>query len=150
MKRLLMMALAICSMTVAFAQKDNSSNLQGGRVFSVEQYTQNMVSKLGLDDSQAAKVKALNEKYASILQGPGRGPRPPRDNMQGESGQMKQQPPQLTDEQKQEMESKMKEMRTQRESYNKELKSILSDSQYKSYEKMQPQRPRGPQQEAKD
>lgn len=137
MKKLTLLIMAVLCMTYAMAQNSNESAQGRPQPMTVEQMTENMVTKLGLSDEQATKLKALNTKYASVLQGPRmRGGRPQMMDRDSTA----QQPPQPTEEQRQEMMTKMKEMRTQREAYNTELKAILTDAQYETYQKMMPQR----------
>ncbi len=94
-------------------------------------------NKLGLNDEQYAKVKALNEKYADILKRPAmRGMRP-----NGFGNMDNGERPQMTEE----MKNMMEEHRTKRLAYENELKSILSTSQYTTYQNMMPKRGhRGP------
>ena len=93
-----------------------------------------MTQKLGLNADQQKKVEALNKKYESVLR-PGRGGS--RHQMNQSAGQNKEsgQRPELTDEQK----AQMKQRFEQRAAYEKELKGILSEDQYKTYQQMRPQ-----------
>src|SRR5574344_720242 len=138
MKKIMLTMIAAMTMSLAMAQ--NPSDGKPNRhpePMTVEQITTQMQTKLGLNDEQYAKVKALNEKYADILKRPAmRGMRPNGfGNM--ENGER----PQMTEE----MKNMMEEQRTKRLAYKNELKSILSTSQYTTYQNMMPKRRhRGP------
>lgn len=129
-----------------------------------EEMTDRMAQELKLTDAQKAQVLALNKEYKDVLKAP-RGPRGPRpDGMRkpgkkvdfkgGKPEKMKdkkaekklekadaqtgatapQQPgnrPELTDAQK----AEMKKHHEQRSAYDKKLKEILNDEQYKSWKK---------------
>lgn len=134
------MLTIIAAMTMSLAMAQNPSD---GRPknrpepMTLEQITTQMQSKLGLNDEQYAKVKALNEKYADILKRPAmRGMRP-----NGFGNMDNGERPQMTEE----MKNMMEEHRTKRLAYENELKSILSTSQYTTYQNMMPKRGhRGP------
>jgi hypothetical protein len=104
-----------------------------------------MAQDLKLTDEQKTKVLALNKEYQDVLKAP-RGPRGPRpEGKQGkrpqtdgkteateqQGGKQKGQRPELTEEQK----AKMKAHHAKREEYDKKLKQILTDDQYKSWKK---------------
>lgn len=99
----------------------------------VQRRTDDAVGKYGLDEAQAKKLLELNQKYDTLMMrpmgGPGRGPRPDR-----------QQP---TDEQKAKMEEGRKKMEEARKAYDAELQGILTTEQYEKY-KADSQRRRGP------
>ena len=134
------MLTMIAAMTMSLAMAQNPSD---GRPknrpepMTLEQITTQMQSKLGLNDEQYAKVKALNEKYADILKRPAmRGMRP-----NGFGNMDNGERPQMTEE----MKNMMEEHRTKRLAYENELKGILSTSQYTTYQNMMPKRGhRGP------
>jgi len=130
------MMVAAC-MTTAMAQ-NQQCNQQPPKQMTADERTEQMVSKLGLNDTQAAQVKELNNNYQDIFKGPNGGGRPPR--MDGNNQNSKPSaPPQMTDEQK----ARMEQMKTKRTEYETKLKAILSDEQYSTYQKMQPQRGNG-------
>ena len=134
------MLTMIAAMTMSLAMAQNPSDGKPNRhpePMTVEQITTQMQSKLGLNDEQYAKVKALNEKYADILKRPAmRGMRP-----NGFGNMDNGERPQMTEE----MKNMMEEHRTKRLAYENELKSILSTSQYTTYQNMMPKRGhRGP------
>lgn len=134
------MLTIIAAMTMSLAMAQNPSDGKPNRhpePMTVEQITMQMQTKLGLNDEQYAKVKALNEKYADILKRPAmRGMRP-----NGFGNMDNGERPQMTEE----MKNMMEEHRTKRLAYENELKSILSTSQYTTYQNMMPKRGhRGP------
>ena len=134
------MLTIIAAMTISLAMAQNSSDGKPNKhpePMTVEQITTQMQTKLGLNDEQYAKVKALNEKYADILKRPAmRGMRP-----NGFGNMDNGERPQMTEE----MKNMMEEHRTKRLAYEKELKGILSTSQYTTYQNMMPKRGhRGP------
>lgn len=129
------MLTIIAAMTMSLAMAQNPSDGKPNRhpePMTVEQITTQMQTKLGLNDEQYAKVKALNEKYADILKRPAmRGMRP-----NGFGNMDNGERPQMTEE----MKNMMEEHRTKRLAYENELKSILSTSQYTTYQNMMPKR----------
>lgn len=134
------MLTIIAAMTMSLAMAQNPSDGKPNRhpePMTVEQITTQMQTKLGLNDEQYAKVKALNEKYADILKRPAmRGMRP-----NGFGNMDNGERPQMTEE----MKNMMEEHRTKRLAYENELKGILSTSQYTTYQNMMPKRGhRGP------
>jgi Skp family chaperone for outer membrane proteins len=139
MKKFMLTMIAAMTMSLAMAQNPSDGRpMNHPEPMTVEQITTQMQNKLGLTDEQFAKVKALNEKYADILKGHQgmRGQRPPRMENMDNSEQ-----PQMTEE----MKKMMEEHRAKKQAYEKELKSILSSSQYTTYQSMMPQRGhRGP------
>ena len=128
MKKLMMTAMLMLAMTAAMAQSNKPAKMDAATL------TEFLVKQLGLNSTQKTKVSALNKKYESVLGGPGMGgpgmggPRPERGNREGNNEQRGQRP-ELTDSQKQ-------QRQTQRQAYEKELKGILTDDQYKSYQNM--------------
>ena len=126
MKKLMMTAMLMLAMTAAMAQSNKPAKMDAATL------TEFLVKQLGLNSTQKTKVSALNKKYESVLGGPGMGgPRPERGNREGNNEQRGQRP-ELTDSQKAEMQQRQ----TQRQAYEKELKGILTDDQYKSYQNM--------------
>ena len=130
MKKMMLMLVALFSMTVAMAQ--NADGRQS-RKMDAATVTTMMTQKLGLNADQQKKVEALNKKYESILRPgfgglrPQMGQGPARDKNAGQR-------PEPTEEQKAEMKQRFE----QRKAYEKELKGILSEDQYKTYLQMRP------------
>lgn len=141
MKRLVMTLIAALTLGVAVAQNEGNCKGKCPKPMTAEQMTTQMTSKLGLDKSQAAKVKKLNSKYSALFQGPGKGKgcQPPKMNNSGNNER-----PQITESMKKEMQQR----RSQERAYENELKTILTDNQYTSYQKMRPQH--GPKGQKKD
>jgi len=133
MKKLILAMVAVAAVSTACAQ--STDRQQPPKQMTADERTEQMVSKLGLDDAQAAQLKELNANYQDIFQGPGGGEQPPK--MDGNNGNGKPSgPPQMTDEQKQQMQ----QHKAKRTEYETKLKAILTDDQYSTYHKMQPQR----------
>ena len=138
MKKIMLTMIAAMTMSLAMAQNPSDGRPKNRpEPMTLEQITTQMQSKLGLNDEQYAKVKALNEKYADILKRPAmRGMRP-----NGFGNMDNGERPQMIEE----MKNMMEEHRTKRLAYENELKSILSTSQYTTYQNMMPKRGhRGP------
>lgn len=111
MKKVMLTLVAALSMTVALAQEPG---LQRPKHYTTEQ----IVDKLNLDKKTAAKFSKLRSKYADLFKAPGK---------PGEKGERPS---------KEDMDKRM----AQHKKYLNELKSILNDSQYSAYEKLEPQR----------
>ena len=138
MKKFMLTIIAAMTMSLAMAQNPSDGRPKNRpEPMTLEQITTQMQTKLGLNDEQYAKVKALNEKYADILKRPAmRGMRP-----NGFGNMDNGERPQMTEE----MKNMMEEHRTKRLAYENELKSILSTTQYTTYQNTMPKRGhRGP------
>jgi Spy/CpxP family protein refolding chaperone len=124
MKKIIVMMVALLSMTTAMAQP---SDRKAPKKMTHQEMTTQMTSKLKLNDAQKAKVAALNKEYQDILMPPeppknadGSRPEPPKN---GDKAMPKK--------------PDSKHM-AKRQEYEKKLKQILTDEQYKNYQKMQP------------
>jgi hypothetical protein len=149
MKKIVMTMVALLTMTAAVAQDNNSENRQR-REFkkpTPEEMTTRMTESLKLDDKQQKKVLELNKEYENVLGGPGmgrgfgrgqRGPRPDGQTGASQNNNNQQRPerPQMTEEQR----AKMQQMMEKRQEYDKKLKEILTDDQYKTYQKQNQRR----------
>ena len=147
MKKIVMTMVALLTMTAAVAQDNNSENRQR-REFkkpTPEEMTTRMTESLKLDDKQQKKVLELNKEYENVLGGPGmgrgfgrgqRGPRPDGQTGASQNNNNQQQRPQMTEEQR----AKMQQMMEKRQEYDKKLKEILTDDQYKTYQKQNQRR----------
>ena len=152
MKKMILSIVALLSMTVSMAQNNSNSRPQPPKKMTHTEMTIEMASKLKLTADQKTKVAALNKEYEDYLQGPGPGG-PGKNGGPGQEAQGKgnspkgnasgsndrQEPPKMTDAQK----KQMKQHQAKRQEYDKKLKQILTSEQYKSYEQMRPQPPRG-------
>jgi len=161
------LAAALMMTTAVQAQNTDSEQAKQPKKFNKTEMAQKraerMAQELNLSDDQKAKLVELNTKYADMM-GPGmggprggRGPRGGQKAAQGNNSEKKvdgttgataQNRPQLTEEQKAEMKTKMAEMKKQRKAYETELKGILTTAQYQQYQeshaKMMKGGPRGP------
>ena len=124
MKKILLVMMALLTMTTAMAQP---SDRKAPKKMTHQEMTTQMTSKLKLNDAQKAKVAALNKEYQDILMPPeppknadGSRPEPPKN---GDKAMPKK--------------PDSKHM-AKRQEYEKKLKQILTDEQYKNYQKMQP------------
>ena len=139
MKKIVMTMIALLTMTAAVAQNGN-----GERRFqrpTPEDQTNRMAEQLKLDDKQKAKVLDLNKEYENVLMGGmgrgfGRGQGGPGGFQGGQQGQR----PELTEEQRAEMQKQMQQRMEKRQEYEKKLKEILTDDQFKTYQEQQQQR----------
>ena len=143
MKKIVLMMVALLSMTAVQAQESDNKQQQfrGPKQMTPEEMTERMSDNLKLTDEQKTKVLALNKEYEKVIAGPGmRGPRPQKPD--GESGataqndQKRPERPQMTDEQREEMKQRMEK----RQEYEKKLKEILTEDQYKKYQESRPRR----------
>ena len=142
MKKIVLTLVALLSMTAMQAQNNEKCECKMDKKhmpheqLTPEQQTERMTKALLLTDAQQKKVLALNKEYQDLLKGPKMdGKRPPKPQVDAETAATEQQRPerpQLTEEQK----AEMKQYKAKRDEYNKKLKSILNDEQYKKYEKM--------------
>ena len=134
MKKIFLTMVALLSMTAMMAQGNNNGERKAPKQLTPEEMTEKMATDLSLTAEQKAKVLDLQKEYQDINRGPRmggmRGPRPQAD---GQSGATAQRPerPQLTEEQKAEMQKKME----RRREYNDKLKGILTAEQFEKYQK---------------
>lgn len=139
MKKLVLTMMAVAMMTTAMAQNNEGQMPRGNRMnpkAMIERRTQHMVETYSLTAEQAEKVKALNEKYLGQMGRGDRGPRP--------EGMNRNRP-----ERPQNAEGNRPERpqggprgfgRTDMTKYNEELKTILTEEQFKAYEADQAKR----------
>ena len=129
MKKILMTMVALLSMTAMTAQTTDGER-KAPKKMTHEEVTTQMTSWLKLTDAQKTKVAALNKEYQDYLM-----PEPPQ-KPEGETGSN-------GDKAKQKKAGNKKQgngtHQAKRQEYEKKLKTILSDDQYKSYQKMEPQ-----------
>lgn len=168
MKKIVLLAVALVTMTQVQAENRKDRNLQVNveKQFDrrhhkdgnpVEFVTERMAKELNLNDAQKAQVLELNKKYADMFRHPKHhGQKPPRGG-NGCCCKGDQKPPQMDngqasaapDGEKKPMDKKpnldkkkpdMKAMKEKREAYDKELKTILTEDQYKLYQKQREER----------
>lgn len=137
MKKILLTFVALLSMTMVMAQGENGYGQKMPKQMTPEEMTSLMTGKLGLNDEQKIKVAALNMEYKDLFQRQGFGKRPSKMDGSVSSGMN------MRSEMTEEMKTKMKEHRARMQEYKSQLKSILSDSQYQTYQKMMPGRGHG-------
>ena len=143
MKKIVMTMIALLTMTAAVAQNNENGQRRFQRP-TPEDMTNRMADQLKLDDKQKSKVLDLNKEYESVLMGGmgrgfGRGQGGPGGAGGFQGGQQGQRP-QLTDEQRAEMQKQMQQRQEKRQEYEKKLKEILNDDQFKTYQEQQQQR----------
>ncbi|MBR2291581.1 MAG: DUF4890 domain-containing protein [Prevotella sp.] len=146
MKKIVMTMVALLTMTAAVAQNNENRQRREFKKPTPEEMTNRMAENLKLTDKQKSKVLDLNKEYESVLMGGPRmgmgrgfrgGPRP--DGQTGASqnnNEQRPQRPELTDEQK----AQMKQQMEKRQEYDKKLKDILTDDQYKTYQEQHQRR----------
>ena len=147
MKKIILAIVAIMTMTAAQAQGDqqrgNGERPRVDRTEMLKKRTDDAVKKYGLNEDQAAKLLALNEKYADKMRPGrggrgGRGMRPRPDFGNGDQGQGGQRP-EMTEEMRQRMETMRKEREEATKQYEAELQKIMNEEQFKAYKADQEQ-----------
>ena len=142
MKKIILAFVALITMTSVQAQDDNNSSRGERRRFDrtemLKNRTNETVKKYGLNEEQAAKLLELNTKYADQM---GSGMGAPRNGRRGgarpaaDRGGNRQQGkrPEMTEEQRQNMEKQRAERQAAMEQYAIELQAIMTPDQYKAY-----------------
>lgn len=147
MRKLFVSLALVLSITTATAQDNEGQRRQQPQVDRTEM----MVKEYGLDAAQTEKLKELNEKYADLFRfgrpggmrggmpgGMAPGARPEGGQVRApQEGQVRtmpegQRPPRP---QGGDFEKRMQERREKMEAYEKELKEIMTESQYEAYQK---------------
>ena len=162
-KVLFSMAAAILMCTSASAQTDNAKvdnapqeRPQVDQTEMIKERTENTAKQYGLTEEQTKQLLELNTKYADKMpmgfgrRGGGRrgGPRPgfgggPQGGPQGGFGGGPQggfgggQMPQMSEEQRAQMQERMKQMQENMEAYDAELEKIFTPEQFKAYKEDQ-------------
>ena len=146
-KILLTLAAAFIMSATAFAQ----GGFGGGQQFDPEQMikmrTDRTVEQYKLNDDQAKQLLELNKKYNDRLmggfggfgggrRGGGMGQGGPGGGGFGQGGQM----PELTEEQRAQMEEARKKREEAQKEYDAELEKILTPEQFKQYQEDQKNR----------
>jgi len=119
----------------AMAQDENNakkSEKRPDRTEMMKKRTERMAERYGLDESQTAKLLALNTEYMGKMPSPGRMPRVKRGNGgQGGNVDPADRPERPSKEQMDEMRKKMAENRAK---YEAGLKEIMTSEQFAKYE----------------
>lgn len=166
-KSLLITAAALLLSVCAFAQEFGGWQ-RGERpdeATIIKMRTDRMVQQLGLDETQAAKLLELNQKYPNVMRGgrpggpgmgrPQRGERPEefvpsvenQDNAASSDKKQKKDKKAKKEQKKKDKEAEkaaMDEQSKDMEAYEAELKEILTNDQYKTWEDFKNNRPQGP------
>ena len=139
MRKVILAIVAVMTMTAAQAQDGNrqrGERRQFDRTEMVKQRTDNVAKKYGLTQEQTDKLLELNTKYADKMggrMGGQRGRRPGARPGGFGGGQNGGQRPELTEEQKQQMETARKEREDAMKQYDEELQKIMTPEQYEAY-----------------
>lgn len=153
-KIVLALAVALTVSTAAMAQDgQRRERRQFNKTEMIQQRTDMVAKKYGLNDKQTKELLALNTEYADKM-GPGmRGPRGPRPDMNnGGRGPKPEKRDSLKRRERPQnapegMQPNREEMQKNMQEYDAKLQKIMTDDQYKAYkadmEKMRQQGPRG-------
>jgi hypothetical protein len=150
MKRIIIAVMATLMVSsYALAQESDSKTTvtKKDKTEMVQNMTNRMVSRYGLNETQAKSLLELNKEYSGKIGPMGgghHGPRPGSNNS-GNSGKGELQGGNMQNMEngnmgdnqrpsKEQMESRMKEVKANMEAYEKGLKSIMTDEQYTKYE----------------
>ena len=152
MKKIVIALVAVMTMSLSVMAQDTTRVRRDFPRQSVEemakQRTDDAVKKYGLNEEQAQKLLDLNTRYFQkmgpmMMGGPRRGQGGPRPQMgerpqrpEGDTVQHQRRP-------RPEFGGNREEMRKNREAYDTELKTILTDEQYKAYQKDEQSRRQG-------
>lgn len=134
-KTIFAMAITALLSTSAMAQNDSVNNRpkRMDPTEMVQKRTEGTAKRYGLNEEQTAKLLELNKKYAKNMRpmrpmrprGEGQPPRQGNDSVKQQRPNVR---PQVNnDERRKKMEEEMT-------AYNKELQSIMTEEQYKSYQ----------------
>lgn len=138
MKKVVLTIIAAVAMSFSAMAQEQPQNDQR-REFNPEEMAKNRteeaVKKYGLNEEQASKLLDLNKRFSEKMRPMRRDMRPGRPN--GNRGQRMEKPDSVKKEvrQRPDMRARMEEMRKTMDEYNKELKTILTEEQFKAYEK---------------
>ena len=137
MKKVVLTMIAAVAMSFSAMAQEQPQNDQR-RQFNPEEMAKNRteeaVKKYGLNEDQAAKLLDLNKRFADKL-------RPNRNIRQGRPGGNRERRMEMPDStrkemgQRTDMRARMEQMRKVQDEYNQELKGILTEEQFKAYEK---------------
>lgn len=135
MKKIILMMVALLSMTAMMAQTNNGER-KAPKKMTHEEMTSQMNSKLKLSSDQKTKVAALNKEYQDYLM-----PEPPQkpENDKDSNSKKQKDSKKSASKKPDQKPSTNGQNQAKRQEYDKKLKQILTDDQYKNYQKMQPQ-----------
>ena len=159
MKKTIIIAAAALMVCIGANAQDDSKQKKEQRqrpdeAAMIQERTDRMAEKYGLDEAQKAKLLELNTEYSGKMgpgrKGPsgpgGRGPRMDRPDARRDTARLNKgdrparpmrERPELTEGQKQEMEARKKEMEAGKTAYEEALKGILTEDQFQAYKKDQ-------------
>ncbi|MBQ8061912.1 MAG: DUF4890 domain-containing protein [Bacteroidales bacterium] len=158
MKRTLLIATALLLSVGAFAQENRQGFQRPDEATMIKMRTERMAQQLGLDEAQTAKLLELNQKYPNAMMGGPGGPgmgRPSREardeqnatdeNANGKKVKKakKAKKAEKAEGETNDRESRMKEMQASMEAYETELKGILTEEQFKTWQENRNRRPEG-------
>lgn len=106
----------------------------------IQERTDRMAEKYGLDEAQKAKLLELNKKYSFRMERPDHKRDTTKFGNEDRQHERMRQKPALDEKKKLEFEARMKEMQSRREAYEEALKGILTEDQYQAYKKDQEHR----------
>lgn len=106
----------------------------------IQERTDRMAEKYGLDEAQKAKLLELNKEYSFRMERPDHKRDTTKFGKEDRQHERMRQKPALDEKKKLEFEARMKEMQSRREAYEEALKGILTEDQYKAYQKDQEHR----------
>lgn len=106
----------------------------------IQERTDRMAEKYGLDEAQKAKLLELNKTYSLRIGRPDDRRDTTKFRKEGRKQERMRQKPALDEKKKLEFEARMKEMQARREAYEEALKGILTEDQFKAYQKDQEHR----------
>ncbi len=147
MKKIVFALLAAFTMSSVAMAQETTERKQLSETEMIKNRTDRMAKKYGLDDSQTAKLLELNTKFANKLPRRGAGLRGPRPNGQKPALQKPENDPKFEKMEKGKRPERpdIEKIKKNMEEYNIQLKAILSEEQYKSYQSdMEKMRQRGP------
>ncbi len=128
MKKVIVIALsALVLCAGANAQEHRQDHKHPDHATMIQERTDHMAEKYGLDEAQKTKLLELNKEFSSKM-GHGK-------MEHGKKGRGKMRRPELSESQKKEMEARKQAMDANRAAYEEGLKSILTEEQFLSYKK---------------
>jgi len=155
MKKTLLITTALLLTVMAFAQGNRQGFQRPDEATMVKMRTERMAQQLGLDEAQTAKLLELNQKYPNAMMGGPGGPgmgRPAREtrndqnvtdeNTTGKKAK-KAKKAKKTEGETNDREARMKEIQASQEAYETELKGILTEEQFKTWQEFRNRRPEG-------